>query len=109
MNNFQVTRAAQERLIKDGICPPRISALQSKTFKDWQAAYAVRAEWADAIVQLSKTGNGNVFGPGVINQHEGRDIVGQAENEVLLGTKSVDAAAEQANKLLNALLTKEKR
>ena len=101
--------AMQERLIKDGICPPRISALQSKTFKDWQAAYAVRAEWADAIVQLSKTGNGNVLGPGVINQHEGRDIVGLAVNEVLLGTKSVDAAAEQANKLLNALLAKEKR
>ncbi len=101
--------AMQERLIADGICPPRMSALQSKTFKDWQEAYPVRAEWAESIIKLSEIGTGNVLGPGVMNQPEGRDIVGQAVNEVMLGTKNVDAAAAHADKLLNALLAKEKR
>ena len=99
----------QERLIKDGLCPPRLSALSSKTFEEWQAEAPIRKDWAAMVVELSKIGTGNVFGPGVINQPEGRDILGQAVNEVMLGTKSVDDATANADKLLEAMVAKERR
>lgn len=99
----------QERLILDGICPPRLSALQSKTFKDWQAEAPIRAEWAGAIMKMSDTGTSNVLGPGVVNQPEGRDIIGQAINEIMLGQKSVEDATQNANKLLQALIDKQNR
>lgn len=99
----------QERLINDGICPPRLSALQSQTFKDWQAVSPVRAEWANAIIEMSATGTSDVLGPGVVNQPEGRDIIGQAVNEIMLGQKSVNDATANANKLLQALLDKQNR
>lgn len=99
----------QERLIADGICPPRLSALQSKTFKNWQAVEPVRADWADAIIKMSDSGTSDVLGPGVVNQPEGRDIIGQAVNEIMLGQKSVNDATANANKLLQNLLDKQNR
>lgn len=99
----------QERLIKDGLCPPRLSALNSKTFEEWQSEAPIRKDWAAMVIELSKLGTSNVFGPGVINQPEGRDIVGQAVNEVMLGTKSLDDATANADKLLEAMLVKERR
>lgn len=99
----------QERLIADGIMPPRLSALTSPTFKEWTSVHPIRQEWADTIVKISEIGTSNVFGPGVINQAEGRDIVGQAVNEIMLGTRSVDEAAIVANRNLDAMLKKERR
>lgn len=99
----------QERLIADGICPPRLSALRSKTFTDWQAVEPVRAEWASAIIKMTEIGTSDVLGPGVVNQPEGRDIIGQAVNEIMLGQKSVDEASAQADRLLQALLDRQNR
>ncbi len=99
----------QERLIADGIMPPRISALKSKTFNEWTSVHPIRQEWANAVIKISELGTSNVFGPDVINQAEGRDIVGNAVNEIMLGTRTVDDAAANANRLLDAMLKKEKK
>lgn len=99
----------QERLIKDGIFPPRMSAFKSSTFTDWVSKAPIRTEWASTLAKLSETGTSNVFGPDVVNQPEGRDICGQMINELMLGTKSLDAATSHADKLLNAMLAKEKK
>lgn len=99
----------QEKLIADGICPPRLSALQSETFKKWQEVTPVRAEWAAAIIKMSEIGTSDVLGPGVVNQPEGRDIIGQAVNEIMLGQKSVDDATSNADRLLQSLLDRQNR
>jgi multiple sugar transport system substrate-binding protein len=100
--------AMQERLIADGICPPRMSALNSKTFQKWQEEAPIRKEWAETVITLSRTGTSNVYGPNVVNQPEGRDYVGQAVNDVILGARSLDDAVANADRLVDAMLAKEK-
>lgn len=105
---WATSKEMQERLIADGICPPRVSVQKSPTFEKWQDEEPIRKEWAQAIAFLSEKGTSNVMGPNLVNQPEGRDILGAAVNEVMLGTKKLDDAAANADKLLNELLAKER-
>ncbi|OZI60066.1 ABC transporter substrate-binding protein [Bordetella genomosp. 11] len=98
--------AMQKRLALEGIAPPRVSALQDAQFKDWAGQKPVRQQWVAALDQISRTGTAEVGYPIVANPAS-REFVGQAVDDVLLGTKPADKACADADTALNALIAKE--
>ncbi|ARP91515.1 ABC transporter substrate-binding protein [Bordetella genomosp. 9] len=98
--------AMQKQLALHGIAPPRVSAFQDADFKAWAAQKPVREQWVAALDQISRTGTAEVGYPIVANPAS-REFVGQAVNEVMLGSKPAEQACAEAEKSLDALIAKE--
>lgn len=98
--------AMQKRLALEGIAPPRVSALQDAAFKAWADLKPVRRQWVAALDQVSRTGTAEVGYPIVANPAS-REFVGQAVNDIMLGTKPAEQACADADASLNALIAKE--
>jgi multiple sugar transport system substrate-binding protein len=103
---WATSRAVQEKLALEGVAPPRASVAKAPEFKAWIDQQPVRAEWVNAINELSKTGTSEVGYPIVANPAS-REFVGQAVDELLLGQKTVQQACADADKQLDALIIKE--
>ena len=99
-------RAMQEKLALDGIAPPRTSVANGKDYKVWMDQAPVRREWVAALDEAGRTGTAEVGYPIVANPAS-REHVGQAVNELLLGQKTVQQACADADKALDALISKE--
>jgi multiple sugar transport system substrate-binding protein len=100
------SRAMEEKLALDGIAPPRASVAGGKDFKAWMDQEPVRREWVAALNEAGRTGTAEVGYPIVANPAS-REYVGQAVNELLLGQKTVQQACADADKALDALISKE--
>jgi multiple sugar transport system substrate-binding protein len=100
------SRAMEEKLALDGIAPPRASVASGKDFKAWMDQEPVRREWVAALNEAGRTGTAEVGYPIVANPAS-REYIGQAVNELLLGQKTVQQACADADKALDALISKE--
>lgn len=100
------SRAMEEKLALDGIAPPRASVASGKDFKTWMDQEPVRRDWVAALNEAGRTGTSEVGYPIVANPAS-REYVGQAVNELLLGQKPVQQACADADKALDALISKE--
>lgn len=98
--------AIQAKLAVDGVAPPRSAVAQSPGYKAWTDEQPVRAEWVAAVSELGRTGTSEVGYPIAANPAS-RDFIGQAATELLLGQKPVDQACAEADKQLDALISKD--
>jgi multiple sugar transport system substrate-binding protein len=99
-------RAMEEKLALEGIAPPRSAVAQGAEFRKWMEEQPVRKEWVAAVNELAKTGTSEVGFPIVANPAS-REFVGQAVDEILLGQKTAAEACADADKQLDALISKE--
>jgi multiple sugar transport system substrate-binding protein len=103
---WATSKAMQEKLALEGIAPPRSAVSAGADFKKWTQEQPVRKEWVAAVTELGKTGTSEVGYPIVANPAS-REFVGQAVDELLLGQKPVAQACADADKQLDALISKD--
>jgi len=100
------SRAMEEKLALEGIAPPRSAVARGADFRKWMEEQPVRKEWVAAVDEVARIGTSEVGYPIVANPAS-REFVGQAVDEILLGQKSVAQACADADKQLDALISKE--
>jgi multiple sugar transport system substrate-binding protein len=86
----------QTRLVKNGVAPPRSSVFNGPEFKAWTAELPIRQSWANALVEISKTGTSVSFPP-TERIIEAREIVGGGVQKVFLGQASARDAMCQVD------------
>jgi len=82
----------QTRLVQAGVAPPRASVFQGPAFASWVQEQPIRRAWADALVELGRTGTG-VYQSPTDRIPEARDMIGNAVQQVVLGRASARDAA----------------
>lgn len=103
---WATSRAMEEKMALEGIAPPRSAVAQGADFKKWMEEQPVRKEWVAAVNELAKTGTSEVGVPIVANPAS-REYIGQAVDEILLGQKTAAQACVDADKQIDALISKE--
>lgn len=98
--------AMQRRLALDGIAPPRASVSSDSQFRKWLEEQPVREEWIAAINDANRIGTSEVGFPIMANVAS-REYIGQAVDDLLLGTKNVQQACADADKALDELIARE--
>ena len=86
----------QAKLLKAGVAPPRTSLFQGPEFAAWTSELPIRRAWADALVQISKTGTSVYQSPGD-RIPELRALAGVALQQVVLGRATAQEAACNAD------------
>lgn len=74
----------QAKLVKNGVAPPRSSVFNGPDFKSWTNELPIRQSWANALVEISKTGTAISYPP-TERVVEAREMVGGAVQKVFLG------------------------
>lgn len=82
----------QTRLVQAGVAPPRASVFDGPAFRAWTAELPIRQAWADALVEIGRTGDG-FYQTRTDRVPEARDIIGNAVQQVVLGRASARDAA----------------
>ncbi len=82
----------QTRLVQAGVAPPRASVFTGAEFNAWAAEQPVRRAWADALIEIGRTGTG-VYQSPTDRIPEARDMIGNAVQQVVLGRASARDAA----------------
>lgn len=95
----------QKYMAQQNIAPPRPSVANDPDYKKWLDAEHVRQEWAAALKELAEKGSSEVGYPIVANP-ESREFIGQAVQDLILGTKPLDQACADADKALDALIAR---
>jgi multiple sugar transport system substrate-binding protein len=90
------SREMQTRLVQNGVAPPRTSVFQGDEFRRWTAELPIRQQWANALVEISRTGT-SVYQAPVERVIEARELAGNAVQRVMLGQASARDAACQAD------------
>jgi multiple sugar transport system substrate-binding protein len=96
------SRATQTRLIQAGVAPPRTSVFQGEEFQRWVAEQPIRQQWANALVEIARTGT-SIYQIPTERVPEARELSGNAVQRVILGQASAQDAACQADQELNRL------
>ncbi len=89
-------REVQARLVAAGVAPPRASVFQGPEFNAWVTELPIRKAWADALVEIGRTGTG-VYQPPTDRVPEARDIIGGAMQQVVQGRATAAEAARAAD------------
>ena len=74
----------QTRLVKNGVAPPRASVFNGPEFKAWTSELPVRQAWANALIEISRTGTSVSFPP-TERVIEARETVGGGVQKIFLG------------------------
>jgi multiple sugar transport system substrate-binding protein len=74
----------ETRLVKNGVAPPRSSVFNGTEFKAWTNELPVRQSWANALIEISKTGTAVSYPP-TERVVEAREMVGGAVQKIFLG------------------------
>lgn len=82
----------QTRLVQAGVAPPRASVFQGPAFNAWVGELPIRRAWAEALVEIGRTGTGIYQSP-TERVPEARDIIGNAVQQIVLGRASARDAA----------------
>lgn len=82
----------QTKLVAAGVAPPRSSVFNGPAFRAWTDELPIRRAWADALVEIARTGNG-VYQTKTDRIPESRDLIGNAVQQVVLGRASARDAA----------------
>ncbi|MEO8060587.1 MAG: sugar ABC transporter substrate-binding protein [Burkholderiales bacterium] len=86
----------ETRLVKSGVAPPRASVFNGSEFKAWTAELPIRQSWANALIEISKTGTAISYPP-TDRVIEAREIVGGAVQKIFLGQATAHDAMCQAD------------
>ncbi len=86
----------QTRLVKNGVAPPRASVFNGPEFKAWTTELPIRQAWANALIEISKTGT-SISYPPTERVIEAREILGSGVQKVFLGQQSAKDAMCQAD------------
>jgi multiple sugar transport system substrate-binding protein len=95
--------AMQTQSALTGVAAPRAGVAQDPQVKQWLAALPVRQQWQDAVDAIAKTGTSEVGYP-IVDNPGSRQYIGQAVDDLILGTKPVDKACADADGALDALI-----
>ena len=79
-----------------GVAPPRASVFGGEALKTWASEMPVRKAWADALIEIGRTGTG-VYQSPTDRIPEARDIIGGAMQQIVLGKGSPQEAAQAAD------------
>ena len=93
--NGRRARKSRAKLVQAGVAPPRASVFGGETFKAWAAEMPIRKAWADALIEIGRTGTG-VYQSPTDRIPEARDIIGGAMQQIVLGKASRATEAAQA-------------
>ena len=74
----------QGKLVQAGVAPPRASVFGGESFKAWAAEMPIRQAWADALIEIGRTGTG-VYQSPTDRIPEARDLIGGAMQQVVQG------------------------
>jgi multiple sugar transport system substrate-binding protein len=86
----------QAKLVQAGVAPPRASVFCGEALKTWASEIPVRKAWADALIEIGRTGTG-VYQSPTDRIPEARDIIGGAMQQIVLGKGSPQEAAQAAD------------
>jgi multiple sugar transport system substrate-binding protein len=81
---WATSNAVQTRLVQNGVAPPRASVFQGPAFNAWANEMPIRRAWAEALVEIGRTGTG-VYQSPTDRVPEARDIIGNAMQQIVLG------------------------
>jgi len=95
--------AMQARLVLSGVAAPRAGIEDRPEVRQWLAAKPVRADWQAAVAEIAAKGSSEVGYP-IIANPASRGFIGQAVDDVLLGSKPTAAACADADRGLDALI-----
>lgn len=82
----------QTKLVASGVAPPRTSVFNGPAFRAWTDEMPIRRAWADALVEIARTGSG-IYQTKTDRIPEARDLIGNAVQQVVLGRASARDAA----------------
>jgi len=74
----------QTKLVQAGVAPPRTSVFSGPDFTAWVNELPLRRAWADALIEIGRTGTG-VYQIPTDRIPEARDITGNAIQQMVLG------------------------
>lgn len=89
-------RDVQAKLVTAGVAPPRASVFSGADFEAWVKEQPIRKAWAEALVELGKTGIG-VYQSPTDDVPKARDIIGGAMQEIVQGKATALEAAKAAD------------
>ena len=95
--------AMQTRTELSGVAAPRASVAQDTQVKTWLSALPVRQQWQDAVDAIAKTGTSEVGYP-IVGNPDSRQYIGQAVDDLILGSKPVEKACADADTALDKLI-----
>ncbi|MDR3522131.1 MAG: sugar ABC transporter substrate-binding protein [Acidocella sp.] len=89
-----------------GIAAPRAAIAKDPAVQAWLAAEPVRTQWQHAISALATSGNSDVGYP-IVDNPESRQYIGDAVDNVILGSQTPADACSAADGSLNTLIAKD--
>ncbi|TNC09925.1 carbohydrate ABC transporter substrate-binding protein [Methylobacterium terricola] len=89
----------QAVLVDRGVAPSRNSVFTGEGMRAWASQKPVRQQWVDAVSEISRRGTGDYASP-TDRVPETREIIGRAAQEVVLGQKTPQQAACDADAAL---------
>jgi multiple sugar transport system substrate-binding protein len=95
--------AMQAKIELSGVAAPRAAIGEDPSVQAWLKALPIRGEWQAAVNQIAARGSSEVGFPIVANP-ESRSFMGQAVDDVLLGTKPASQACAEADTGIDALV-----
>jgi multiple sugar transport system substrate-binding protein len=89
---WATSREVQAKLVQAGVAPPRASVFQGEEFNAWAKELPIRRAWANALIEIGRTGTG-VYQSPTDRVPEARDLIGGAMQAIVQGRASpIDAA-----------------
>lgn len=86
----------QAKLVQSGVAPPRASVFGGEALKSWADEMPIRRAWADALIEIGRTGTG-VYQSPTDRVPEARDIIGGAMQQIVQGKATPQEAAQAAD------------
>jgi multiple sugar transport system substrate-binding protein len=99
---WATSRDTQAKLVEKGVAPPRSSVFNGPAFQSWTSELPIRKAWAEALVEIGKTGTG-FYQTKTDRIPESRELIGRAVQEVFLGQRPAKEAACAADQDLAKL------
>ncbi|MCF4129719.1 hypothetical protein [Methylobacterium sp. SyP6R] len=89
----------QATLVDRGVAPSRSSVFEGEGMRAWASQKPVRRQWVAAVSEISRRGTGDYASP-TDRVPETREIIGRAAQKVVLGQKTPQQAACDADAAL---------
>jgi multiple sugar transport system substrate-binding protein len=93
---WATSREVQAKLVTAGVAPPRASVFEGEDFNAWVKELPARKAWADALIELGKTGTG-VYQTQTDEIPKAREIIGGAMQDIVQGKATPVEAAKAAD------------
>ena len=93
---WATSKEMETRLVKNGVAPPRTSVFNGAEFKAWTSEVPIRQAWANALIEISKTGTAISYPP-TDRVIEARETVGGGVQKIFLGQANAKDAMCQVD------------